>query len=822
MPYINPLIIGVFIALTAAHTQEVPPSYRPAGGTVSAEEYPNGVIRLRIRPGSDIEPPYEVLNVIVAEPSTNTPPVTPSSEGFTLETSARTSLEVRTTDMSVTYKANGGVKATATLPAHGGSRVEGTFRFPSATHVYGIPERAVDFALKDTSYRLYNLDVFQYKLDDTGGVYGTIPFLMAYGPEGTTGVLWLNGADTTVTVSSSGGWTSSASKEVKWDSESGIHDVFFFPGPTPKDVMRQQAEITGKAYLPPYFSLGYHQCRWNYRSEEDSLQVDEGFDTHNIPYDVLWLDIEHTDGKKYFTWDRHNFPNPKQMQDTIAAKGRKMVTITDPHIKRESGYHVHDEASREGYYVKKEDGGDYEGHCWPGTSSWLDFFNPRVRSWYATLFLYNKYQDSTPNLYTWIDMNEPSVFNSHEVTMDKNAVHTIEGGRKYKHRDVHNLYGYYHTMAAYEGHILRSSQPPHSPTRPFILTRSFFAGTQRYAAVWTGDNAANWEHLAKSIPMLLAMSVANLPFVGADVGGFFGNPEGDLMVRWYQVGAFYPFFRGHAHLETKRREPWLFGPETTRHIRKAINNRYVFLPYIYTTFYRTHTEGIPVIRPLIMEFPTEPAFAAEQNSFLVGDAVLVCPVLGKDITSVACPLPTSSNWYDYYTGRPLSGTPTLEAPLNHVPVLLRGGRIIPTRQRLRRSSAATYNDPFTLYVALGDRVPTATGEVYLDDYHSFDYQQGAFQLRAFKFEGDRLSCDAVSTAIPQNKVFTSSVKVERVIVYGAPKGVKKVTLAYRGASAQAGDVSLRRQVDFAYLGEALVVRKVDASVVMDWDLSFEN
>eukprot|EP00759_Apiculatamorpha_spiralis_P054466 PhF_6_TR6941/c0_g1_i1/m.10182/K05546/GANAB; alpha 1,3-glucosidase len=810
------LLLCALVALVTGFSTEVPPTYRGAGGSVTVDEYPNGVVRLRIRPGSDVEPQYEVLNVVVAEP-VESAPVSQDESGFTLTTTRQSSLHVSTSDMTASFKVNGNVVATAKLPPHNG-RVEGTFNFPGSTHVYGIPERAVDFALKDASYRMYNLDVFQYKLDDTGGVYGSIPFLMSHSPTTSVGILWLNGADTTVTVTSHGGWTSSASKDVKWDSESGIHDVFFFPGPTPKDVLRQQAEITGRMYLPPYFALGYHQCRWNYRSQEDSLQVDDGFDEHNIPYDVLWLDIEHTDGKKYFTWDSHNFPNPKAMQDEIASKGRKMVTITDPHIKRESGYHVHDEAAREGYYVKKEDGADYEGHCWPGTSSWLDFFNPKVRSWYATLFLYESYKESTPNLYTWIDMNEPSVFNSHEVTMDKNAVHTVEGGKKFKHRDVHNLYGYFHTMAAYEGHILRSSQPPHTPTRPFILTRSFYAGTQRYAAVWTGDNAAQWGHLEKSIPMLLAMSVANLPFVGADVGGFFGNPETELLIRWYQLGAFYPFFRGHAHLETKRREPWLFGPENTRIIRKAIANRYVFLPHIYTAFYHAHIEGLPVMRPLMMEFPTDASVAGEQKSFLIGEGLLVCPVVTQGATSVACTLPASTNWYDYYTGKPLSGSPTLSAPLDHIPVLIRGGSIIPTRQRLRRSSAATVHDPITLYVAMAEGQATATGDLYMDDYHSFDYKQGGYVHRVFNAVENVLTCSAAPKSFTGSRTFETPVKVERILIYGAKAGIQRVTLTYKGADS----VTLRRIIESSYTTDgALVLRKVDASIMLDWTITLE-
>ena len=437
--------------------------------------------------------------------------------------------------------------------------------------------------------------------------------LQAHSDKGTVGVFWLNSAETNVEVKKAdAGWTTN------WKSVGGILDVFFLPGPTPAEVLKQYSHITGTSALHPQFSLGYHQCRWNYRSEEDTLSVDEGFDTHYIPYDVIWLDIEHTDGKKYFTWDSHNFPNPEKMINKIAARGRKVVTISDPHIKRANGYHVHDIATANGYYVKTESGSDYEGDCWPGRSSWLDYYNPKIRSWYATLYKYDMYKGSTPDLYTWIDMNEPSVFNSPEVTMDMNAVHTSEDGVKVKHRDLHNMYGFYQTMATYQGLYERTTGPPHVKTsRPFILSRSFFSGSQRYAAVWTGDNLAAWSHLDKSIPMLLSMSLAGLTFVGADVGGFFENPDPELLIRWYQIATYYPFFRGHAHLETKRREPWLFGEEKTQQIRTAIVARYQLMPYLYTQFWRAHEEGESVILPLYFEFPEDNAVLDIDRQMLV-------------------------------------------------------------------------------------------------------------------------------------------------------------------------------------------------------------
>lgn len=299
--------------------------------------------------------------------------------------------------------------------------------------VYGIPEHATSLALKPTRgpgvedsepYRLFNLDVFEYLHESPFGLYGSIPFMLGHGKSrGTSGFFWLNAAEMQIDVLKEG-WDAESSIALPsgqsridtfWMSEAGIVDAFFFVGPGPKDVVRQYTSVTGTPALPQLFATGYHQCRWNYRDEEDVQNVDSKFDEHDIPYDVLWLDIEHTDGKKYFTWDRALFPNPEDMQKSLAAKGRKMVTIVDPHIKRDNSYHIHKEATEKGYYVKDANGNDYDGWCWPGSSSYIDMVNPEIRSWWGEKFSYQEYVGSTPSLYIWNDMNEPSVFNGPEV-----------------------------------------------------------------------------------------------------------------------------------------------------------------------------------------------------------------------------------------------------------------------------------------------------------------------------------------------------------------------------------------------------------------------
>uniref|UniRef100_A0A8K9WS48 Glucosidase II alpha subunit b n=1 Tax=Oncorhynchus mykiss TaxID=8022 RepID=A0A8K9WS48_ONCMY len=623
----------------------------------------------------------------------------------------------------------------------GPSSISLDFSLPGVEHVYGIPEHADSLKLKTTDggdpYRLFNLDVFQYELFNPMALYGAIPVMLSHSAQRTMGIFWLNAAETWVDISSNTGSSETPQTDVRWISESGIIDVFIMLGPTPTDVFSQYSSLTGTQAFPPLSALAYHQCRWNYNDQEDVAAVDQGFDEHDIPYDFIWLDIEHTDGKRYFTWDPHKFPQPKDMLQGLVDKRRKMVTIVDPHIKVDSSYKIHNEIRSKGFYVKNKDGGDYEGWCWPGNSGYPDFTNPEMRAWWASMFAYDQYEGSMENMYTWNDMNEPSVFNGPEVTMHKDALHG-----NWENRDLHNLYGLYVQMATAEGLIERSG----GVERPFVLTRAFFAGSQRYGAVWTGDNTAEWEHLKISIPMCLSLGLVGVSFCGADVGGFFKSPSTELLVRWYQTGAYQPFFRAHAHLDTPRREPWLFGPENTALIREAVRQRYALLPYWYQLFYHAHHSGQPVMRPLWVEYPQDTATFSMDDQFLLGEDLLVHPVTEEGGRGVTAYLPGKGEvWFDVHTFQKHNGAQNLYIPvtISSIPVFQRGGSIIPRKARVRRSSSCMEHDPYTLFVALSPK-RFAQGELYIDDGHTFNFdKQKQFIHRRLSFANKALSSRSV-------------------------------------------------------------------------------
>ncbi|KAJ2777955.1 glucosidase II [Coemansia javaensis] len=704
--------------------------------------------------------------------------------------------------------------------------------FAGCQHVYGIPEHASPLSLKSTRggakdaydqpYRLYNLDVFEYEIDNPMALYGSVPLMLAHSAEATTGVLWLNAAETWVDVAHEKTSTIGSlfrreepAVVTHWISEAGVMDVFLFPGPGVPDVYKQYAELVEQTPLPRDFALGHHQSRWNYLDEADVLSINDRMHEHDIPYDVVWLDIEYTDGKRYFTWDAAKFPAPAAMQDRLARDGHQLVVVIDPHIKRDPEYRVWAEANDRGFFVKTADGaGNFQGWCWPGDSAWIDYFNPDAARWLGEQYGLAKFNGSTASLFVWNDMNEPSVFNGPEISMDKDLQH--HGG--WEHRAVHNLYGMLYHQATANG--LRARQSP--ALRPFVLSRAYFAGSQRYGAIWTGDNAADWAHLRASVPMILSNNVAGMHFAGADVGGFFGNPDAKLLTRWYQLGVWYPFFRAHAHIDTKRREPWLMGEPYLTHIRDAIRERYRLLPYWYTLFREASLTGMPLVRPMWVEFPGEKSLFAEDKTFMVGPAIMVAPVTDPDpMLPVEVVFPLQENWYDMKTHEMYNGplTRQISAGLGDMLVFARGGSIIPTRERRRRSATLMRRDPFTLYVYVG-RTGTASGKLYVDDGESYDYEGGAFIERELSFAKARLvSRPSARTASPPSAAQAAfskrmaAVRIERVVVVGLRNPLTRATIRENGDE---------RTVELGYRGAKVdaecVIRDPAVRIGNDWEI----
>ncbi|KAL0969491.1 hypothetical protein UPYG_G00228000 [Umbra pygmaea] len=705
------------------------------------------------------------------------------------------------------------------IKANGPSSVGADVCLHGYSHVYGLPEHADRLMLSDTrdgeAYRLYNLDVFAYDLHSRLGLYGSVPLVLAHKSDRTVGLFWLNASETLVDIQyCPHGKDEEAASPVRrqvprqthlrWVSESGLIDLMVMLGPSPSQVFSQYAQLTGYQALPPLFSLGYHQSRYSYKDDADVKAVDAGFDQHNIPYDVIWLDIDHTDGMRYFTWDPILYPNPVGLQRHLEARSRKLVVISDPHIKMDPDWSLYCQARDGGHFVKDREGQIYQGSCWPGDSSYLDFSSPATRAWYSQRFALERYTGSTPSLFVWNDMNEPSVFGGPEQTMPKDAVH--HGG--WEHREQHNLYGFQQHMATVQGLITRSG----GLERPFVLSRSFFAGSQRFCAVWTGDNVASWDYLNISIPMILSLSLAGIAFCGADVGGFVKDPDPELLLRWYQAGSLTPFFRGHSAQFTRRREPWLFGDQVTDAIRCVIQERYLLLPYWYTLFHKSHTTAMPPLRPMWVEFPREQNIFTVDHQYMIGGALLACPITEQGATKVKVWLPGSGEvWYDIETAQQFSGGSSLlnlPVTLDTVPVFQRGGTMVPRRTVCGSCTADLHHYPLSLTMAL-DSQGEAEGELYLDDGYSFSYRDSNdFSLRRISLQSDSLICRCAN----QMGLYQSDETVYSVTILGTRKRPAKITLQKPGSQ----DIPLTFLYDKARY--TLTLEGLNIAVGKDWDI----
>ena len=602
-------------------------------------------------------------------------------------------------------------------------------------NVFGLPEHTLPFRLPisqephkgDEEIRFFNVDAFHHALDSKMGLYGSIPMVTAAHTGGEfSGFLWLNPSETYVALSRIPDAT--ANVDSTWVSETGIMDMYMFTGPTPFDVLSQYHAATGLPALPPAFALGFHQSKWGYESEEVVESINRNFDKFEVPMDVIWLDIQHTDGNRYLTW-KGSYSHPAVLTAALADSGRKLVTIVDPHIKADPNYFVYSAAVERGVFVKNPDGvSDFTGHCWPGTSSYIDFSREQARALWKSLLSFESYKGSSTNLFIWNDMNEPSVFDGPEKSMPRAALH-VDG---VEHRELHNLYGIYYHRSTFEALLAREDPPK----RPFVLSRAFFSGSHRFGPIWTGDNLATWGFLKASVPMLLSLAVSGMSFAGADVGGFDGDPEPELFVRWHQLGALaYPFYRSHAIDSARRREPWELGTDVLVEVRAAIQLRYTLMPYWYTLFADHALTGEPIIRPLFFDFPKDrntviDEIAAEEQ-LMVGDSILVRGVYQPGQREAHVYLPgKDERWYDFNAldSPPRSGKQHVTVPLNihSIPIFVRAGSILPMKLQKVKSTEAQRDLPITLRIFLAD--DRACGFLYIDDGESMEYLSDNFAL----------------------------------------------------------------------------------------------
>jgi alpha-glucosidase len=649
---------------------------------------------------------------------------------------------VRRSDLRLTVSDNEGhiiVQDAAPL------RFEGSaFRIlesmPADEHYFGLGDKTGPLDRRGHAYTMWNTDAYRYQ-ESTDPLYKSIPFFMIFRAGRAAGVFLDN------TWRSSFDFGTESPSYYSFGAVAGPVDYYIFLGPSPRQVVATYAWLTGKPPLPPRWMLGFQQSRYTYTPESRLMEIAKRLRTDRIPADALYLDIDFQDRNRPFTVNTKAFPDLPKALTMLHQMHFHVVAITDLHIADVpgQGYAPFDSGKAGDRFLHRPDGSVYFGSVWPGPSVFPDFTQAATRAWWGTL--YKPFVRMGFDGF-WNDMNEPSIFNSPTGTIPLDVIHRIdEPGfrtRTATHAEIHNVYGMENSRATYDG--LRKIEPH---TRPFVLTRATYAGGQRYAATWTGDNSSTWNHLRMTTPMIESLGLSGFSFSGADVGGFAGTANPDLLTKWMEVAAFQPIDRDHTEKGTGDQEPWVGGATQENVRRQFIEQRYRLMPYLYTLAEKSARTGLPMVRPLFLDYPDatrdkhpidlDPGVGAE---FLLGHDLLIAPSPypeEPDAYTVEFP---SAAWYDFWTGKRVpaqpAADPTPNAPpaaadqvaltsrvhptLDELPVYVRAGAILPI-QPLVESTRETPRGPLTLRIYAGSN---CRGSLYTDDGESFAYERGVF------------------------------------------------------------------------------------------------
>jgi alpha-glucosidase len=619
---------------------------------------------------------------------------------------------------------------------------------PLDEHYFGLGDKTGPLDRRNQAFTLWNTDAYSFQ-ESTDPIYKSIPYFMAFRAGRAFGVFLDN------TWRSSFDFGKELPNTYSFGAINGPLDYYVFCGPSPKQVVETYAWLTGTMPMPPKWALGYQQSRYSYTPQSRVIEIADRLRADHIPADVIYLDIDFQDKNRPFTVDHDRFPDFPGMISKLGSMNFHVVAITDLHIANfpGHGYQPYESGIAGDHFVKNPDGSVYSGVVWPGPSVFPDFTRAQTREWWGNL-----YKDFSEQGIAgfWNDMNEPSVFKTPTGTIPDDVVHRIdEPGfikRTARHIELHNVYGMENSRATFDG--LKRINPG---LRPFVLSRATYAGGQRYAATWTGDNSSTWNHLRLTTSMIENLGLSGFALAGADVGGFTGTPQQDLLTRWFEIGSFQPIDRDHTEKGTGDQEPWVGGAEPEAVRRRFIEERYRLMPYLYTLAEEASRTGLPIERPLFLEFPDAASDhhpidvdVRATGEFLVGpDLLVAAPPYPDELDSYGVEFP-SAEWYDYWTGKrvpkPAPVDPEPDAPastsdvvpltawihpdLGTLPVFVRAGTILPMAP-LVQSTDEVPQGPLTLRVYAGD---ACTGHFYLDDGKTYAYKNGAILRMDFNCE----------------------------------------------------------------------------------------
>jgi alpha-glucosidase len=652
-------------------------------------------------------------------------------------------VRIESAPLRLTVSDSSGHLISADAPERPAEITGGTFTLrkllPETEHYFGLGDKTGPLDRRGETFVNWNSDSYGFG-ESTDPIYKSIPFFVGVGGAGGSYGIFLDNTFRT--------WFDFGHKEpqtLAFGSSGGPIDYYLIYGPSTSQVVERYTELTGRPPLPPLWALGFQQSRYSYMSAAEIKSIAARFRAERLPADVIYMDIDYQDRNRPFTTNPQTFPDVAGLAKDLRSVGFRLIAITDMHIAAaaDQGYAPYDSGMAGDHFIKNPSGSLYVGEVWPGPSVFPDFTRSQTRDWWGGLYQ-GFLSDGIAGF--WNDMNEPAIFKVASKTMPLDNLHRIAepgfAARTATHAEIHNIYGMENSRATYDG--LRRLAPDE---RAYVLTRASFAGGQRYAATWTGDNTSSWNHLKLSVSMLLNLGLSGFAYSGSDAGGFVGAPSADLMTRWIEIAAFTPYFRAHSAKDTPRKELWVDGPRHTAIRRKFIEERYRLLPYIYALADENSRSGAPLMRPVFYEFPQMLKSPCEQStSFLLGEALLITP--SPDLESPgpyeAC-LPQGV-WYDYWSGekkvssaaadnnnaQPLMITPDVAS----LPVFIRAGSIMP-RQPLVQSTAETPAGPLTLDVYPGEN---CHGILYFDDGHSMAFEHDGYLRQKIRCT---VSADAV-------------------------------------------------------------------------------
>ncbi|HZB87397.1 MAG TPA: glycoside hydrolase family 31 protein [Terracidiphilus sp.] len=785
--------------VTAARATTSGVELRAGAAIVAITALREDVLRVRVGPAGQLpeDASWAVLKTARTASVTVTPESSAEAVGFR---TAKLIVRVRRDPFALTVTDLAGHTIVEQMAGRPIEYNSGEFRVymksPEDEHYFGLGDKPGPLDRRSEAFVDWNTDAYGWQ-ESTDPIYKSIPYFMTFRHGVAAGIFLDN------TWRASFDFNKEYREGYSFGSTGGPLDFYILYGPEPKAVVEQWAWLVGKSPLPPLWSLGYQQSRYSYYPEAEVERIAARLRSEKIPADVIWLDIDFQIKNRPFTIDPERFPHFDQMIDDLKAEHLHTVVITDPHIADlpNAGYKPYDAGIAGDHLVKNPDGTPYVGIVWPGKSVFPDFTQRASREWWGTL-----YSDLVAEGVAgfWNDMGEPSIFQVLSKTMPDDVQHRIDepgfAPRVAHHPEIHNAYGMENSRGTFEG--LLKLEPN---VRPFVMTRASYAGGNRYAVTWTGDNSSNWSHLRQSVPQLLNLGLSGFAMAGADVGGFEGSPQPELLTRWMEVAAFQPIDRDHTGAGSAPQEPWENGSEEDVRLRRQyIEERYRLMPYIYTTVEEMSRTGLPIVRPMFLEFPNgavdgSPLDMNNGGTFMLGRALLVAQSPFPDETDdypVALP---PVGWYDYWTGarvkvstgRQATDLTAVAQPevsihrtLETLPVLVRAGSIVP-EQPLVQSTDEKPQGPLTLRVyppmtAGGD----CTGSVYLDDGVSYDFRNGAYLREGFTC---RVSAQGVVvTVAPREGSFAPWWTQLAVEVYGAARPAAEATVsAGNGANGPA-------------------------------------